>query len=402
MADALQEVKRHFGPDAVILHTRTLERSTLLGIGKHSTVEITAARSMSDLPPGLRRGTLKGTSGLTKRAEGAAASMPKIATANRSDPNRDALVSEVGALRSVVNDLVRETRRTQCTSLPGRLYESYRSLVAQDVAEELAHQLVEAVRSELDESQLQDDACVRQAIARQMERLLPVSGAIHPLHRGRPTVIALVGPTGVGKTTTLAKLAANLCLREGRKVGLITIDTYRIAAVEQLKTYASIIDIPLEVVTAPAQMTDAVARLADRDVILVDTAGRSPRDVQKIGQLRDYFRVVKPDEVHLVLAGNCAADVLEETIENFRDVGVDRVLFTKLDEAVGFGVILACLQKARVRLSYVTTGQDVPDDIRVGESKDVVGLILGERTVDGQAVAETALRAEGPLATASG
>jgi flagellar biosynthesis protein FlhF len=192
-------------------------------------------------------------------------------------------------------------------------------------------------------------------------------------------VIALIGPTGVGKTTTIAKLAANLCLREEQKVGLITIDTYRIAAVEQLKTYAVIIDVPLEVVFSPSQLEQAVRRMNDRDVILIDTAGRSQRDGERIKELRAYFGAVEPDEVHLVLAGTCGERVLTETIQQFRELGVNRVIFTKLDEAIGFGVILACIQKAEAKLSYVTTGQDVPDDIHVGEGGTLARWILGER-----------------------
>jgi flagellar biosynthesis protein FlhF len=160
-------------------------------------------------------------------------------------------------------------------------------------------------------------------------------------------------------------------------VGLITIDTYRIAAVEQLKTYARIIDVPLEVAVTPDELKDAVARLSDRDIILIDTAGRSQRDAIKVKELRSFFNAVRPDEVHLVLSSTGGERVLAETIERFQEIGVDRVIFTKLDEAIGFGVILTCLQKVDAKLSYVTTGQDVPDDIRIGEGKALAELILG-------------------------
>jgi flagellar biosynthesis protein FlhF len=259
------------------------------------------------------------------------------------------------------------------------LYETYLKLVQNEVADEIAQQLVGAVQAELGAAAGTDPEAVRRSLVAKMEAMLPVAGAIQPSAEGRPTVIALIGPTGVGKTTTIAKLAANLCLRENRKVGLITIDTYRIAAVEQLKTYAVIIDVPLEVVFSPSQLKEAVRRMGDRDVILIDTAGRSQRDGAKINELRAYFRSVQPDEVHLVLAGTCGANVLGETIQRFRQLGVNRVIFTKLDEAIGFGVILACIQKAEAKLSYVTTGQDVPDDIHVGEGKTLARWILGER-----------------------
>jgi len=209
--------------------------------------------------------------------------------------------------------------------------------------------------------------------------MLPAAGPIRVRDTGKPFIVALVGPTGVGKTTTIAKLAANFCLREGRKVGLITLDTYRIAAVDQLKTYAQIIDVPLEVAMSPEQLKEAVGQMTDRDIILIDTAGRGQRDASKINDLRAFFAAVKPNEVHLVLSATCGEGVLTETIHRFNDVGVDRMIFTKLDEAVGFGVILNCLQKVKAQLSYVTTGQDVPNDIEVGEGREIAGLILGKR-----------------------
>jgi flagellar biosynthesis protein FlhF len=155
---------------------------------------------------------------------------------------------------------------------------------------------------------------------------------------------------------------------------------YRIGAVEQLKTYAQIIDVPLEIVSSPEEMRVAVLGMADRDVILVDTAGRSQRDAIKIKELKCFFDAAPPDEVHLVLSSTASEAVLTEAIERFSEIGVGRVIFTKIDEAIGFGVILTCLQKANARLSYITTGQDVPDDIEVGEGRFLAELILRENT----------------------
>ncbi len=299
-----------------------------------------------------------------------------VSTRFRERQPSDPLVAEVGALKSLVVDLLHESRRTRAEEFPGELYGSYVELVQQAVTDEIAQQLIEEVRRALSDEQLHDPNAVRAQLARAVESMLPTSGPIRQVQCGKPTIVALVGPTGVGKTTTVAKLAANLCLREHRKVGLITIDTYRIAAVDQLRTYAEIIDIPLQVVMTPNQLKDAVARLADKDVLLIDTAGRSQRDVTKIGELRAYFDVIRPDEVHLVLSSTCTVDVLLDTIQRFQAVGIDRVIFTKLDEAIGFGAMLACLEKADAQLSYVTTGQDVPDDIEVGEGNSLAELVL--------------------------
>jgi flagellar biosynthesis protein FlhF len=245
------------------------------------------------------------------------------------------------------------------------------------VAEELAVRLVDRVRAELPAERLNDARAVRAALAELVTPSIPVAGPIILPSGTRPYIVALIGPTGVGKTTTVAKLAANFCLRDQRKVGLITLDTYRIAAVEQLRTYAQIIDVPLEVAASADQLRDAVQRLGHCDVVLIDTAGRSQRDAGKIRQLAAYFTAVQPHETHLVLSSTAGQKVLDETIERFKVIGIDRVIFTKLDEALGFGVILNCLQKANAKLSYVTTGQDVPSDIEIAEPRALAELILG-------------------------
>ena len=385
MADALGQVKRQFGQSAVILSTKSLSKGGLFGFGSRGYVEITAARTMSDLPDSTTRGMLRRTVRRGEDADGAAEAMSSrsqsSATADRRSATRtsEAVLSEIGSLKSLMTDLVCESRRTHAPAVPEKLYASYLGLIKNDVAERLARQLMDQVRDALSEEQLHDPEAVRAQLASSLESMLPVAGPIRIVPLGGPTIIALVGPTGVGKTTTIAKLAANFRLRQHRKVGLITVDTYRIAAVEQLKIYAQIIEVPLEVASTPKQLEEAVARMADRDVVLIDTAGRSQRDTVKIKELQEFFKAVTPHEVHLVLSGTSSQAVLSEAIDRFNEVGIDRVILTKLDEAIGFGVILTCLEKAKAKLSYVTTGQDVPDDIAVGEGKTLAELILGER-----------------------
>jgi len=385
MAEVLKQVKEQFGADAVILNTRTLSRGRLLGLGSRSCVEITAARAGINLPPAQRRVRLEDRSSRSSPSQPISSPLGTDVrgSSNASAVSLDALttrdlISEVGALKVLVGDLVRQNRRNQTPSVPDELYDHYLRLVQCDVAEHLAQQIVDRVRTRLNAEQLSDAGLVREEFTHCMEAMLPTAGPIQLVSPGEPTVIALIGPTGVGKTTTIAKLAANFCLRQRRKVGFVTLDTYRIAAVEQLRTYAQILDVPLEVVVTPEQYREAVMRMIDRDVILIDTAGRSQRDAIKIRELRGFFQVVRPHEVHLVLSGTYSTAALRETIEGFQTVGVDRVIFTKLDEAIGFGVILSCLQLAKLKLSYVTSGQSVPDDISVGEGKAIADLILGD------------------------
>ena len=173
-------------------------------------------------------------------------------------------------------------------------------------------------------------------LARMIEAEVRVSGPIQ-IMPGRSRLVALVGPTGVGKTTTIAKLAANYRLKEKRRVGLITVDTYRIAAVEQLRTYADIIDLPMQVVSTPREMREAVGRMDNLDLILLDTAGRSPKDEVRIQELRAFLTEAEADEVHLVLSSMSGSRALEQAAERFAAVGTTALVLTKLGRGQQFG-----------------------------------------------------------------
>jgi flagellar biosynthesis protein FlhF len=211
--------------------------------------------------------------------------------------------------------------------------------------------------------------------------MLPVADPIDVGATAAPAVVAFVGATGVGKTTTVAKLAADARLKRNRSVGLITTDTHRIAAHEQLRTYAEIIDVPLRVASTPDEMAAALAALRDADLVLIDTAGVSPKNTEIQGELRSLLSAAGACEVHLVLPATGSADALSLTIDRFGPLGVNRLLFTKLDEAVGFGVILNCLQRTEAKLSYITDGQRVPEDIHRGGSARIAELIVGSPSV---------------------
>ncbi|UCE60321.1 MAG: flagellar biosynthesis protein FlhF [Phycisphaerales bacterium] len=394
MAETLARVKREFGRDAVILNTRTATKGGLFGIGGKPHVEITAARDMSDLPVSMHRGRLTRSANRdggpvaripagVERADGAAQAMSPAVPTVSSPAISDNVLSEVGSIKSLVEDLVCEARRSRARDVPEELFETYQSLIKNEVAEQIAGEVVTRIHRSLSPAQLRDSRTVRSSLAQLLESMLPTAGPIRTDSKGGPCIVALIGPTGVGKTTTTAKLAANFRLRENLGVGLITIDTYRIAAAQQLRTYAEIIDVPLAVANSPQQLKQAAARMQDKDVVLIDTAGRSQRDAVKNKELRSFFDQVKPDQVHLVLSGTVSQAVLNETIERFREFSVDSVILTKLDEAIGFGVILNCLEKAKMGLSYVTAGQDVPDDIEVGESRRLAELILQDQPARG-------------------
>ncbi|MCH7797426.1 MAG: flagellar biosynthesis protein FlhF [Planctomycetes bacterium] len=296
----------------------------------------------------------------------------------QSQPDMQQELSEIRTMVGQVLQRQATTRRGPGAHLSGRLFDMYLELIGQDLSEELTDRIIGAVRAEMADRTL-DDEELRAVAARYLAELVPVADPTIPRRSPdrRPLTIALIGPTGVGKTTTLAKLAASFKLRHHREVGLVTCDTYRIAAVDQLRTYAGIIGLPLEVALTPTEMTRAAARLADCDVLLIDTAGRGPNDSARLDDLRRILAAADPHEVHLVLSSTASERVLLREAEAFAEVGADRIVLTKLDEAVSFGVLVNVMQSVGKALSFITTGQEVPDHIEEGRSQRLAELVLG-------------------------
>jgi len=302
-----------------------------------------------------------------------AAAVPDYSARYREDFQhlREEGLQELHALASQLQQCSHGSER----QLPETLFEVYTDLIEADVEETVAQELVDRLRHQ-PELASHDVPTFRAELARMLEDELRVAGPI-TASAGEGRIVALVGPTGVGKTTTIAKLAANYRLRENKRVGLITVDTYRIAAVEQLRTYAEIIDLPMEVVSTPREMREAKARMRDLDLVLMDTAGRSPRDEVKIQELKSMLSEAAPAEVHLVLSAVGSSRSLATTAERFVDVGTTALIVTKLDEATTLGNLVSVTRSCRLPVSYLTDGQNVPDDIQIAQSATLAQLILG-------------------------
>jgi len=165
------------------------------------------------------------------------------------------------------------------------------------------------------------------------------------------------------------------------RVGLVTVDTYRIAAVEQLRTYADIIDLPMKVVTSPGEMRQALEELAGLDLVLIDTAGRSPRDEVKIQELKLLLAEARPDETYLVLSLSAGAKAIESAATQFRPAGPTALILSKLDEAVGCGPLVSISAKSGLPISYLTTGQDVPEDIEPANASRMAQFVLGLESI---------------------
>lgn len=188
--------------------------------------------------------------------------------------------------------------------------------------------------------------------------------------------VNVIGPTGVGKTTTLAKIAAECVLKFNKKVAFITTDTYRIAAIDQLKTYSSILNVPLEVCYNLEDVKKASNRFNHFDLVLIDTAGRNFRDRQNVDDLKDLMQFNEEMETFLVLSLTTKQEDMEEIYSQISAIPIDRFIFTKADETATFGAMINLMMKYKKGVAYITNGQNVPDDIITAKPEDVIHRVV--------------------------
>jgi len=428
MASGLKLVRKELGPDALILSTRTVRNGKLGLLGK-PTIEITAAIDNNwpkEQPLPLDKVNPKGERQQFRRPNGQESRKMQIdtivggddidldysETEKEDDDFREArqllaasapaatepdaaLRNEVDELKGLVQQLaarlaasgeqlaVEQTHKDAGnTLLRARLNRMQpprdpvtELLYRHGVEGEPAETIAAVAGEQLKQQDLADQGKIRRFVIRAIESLIEVTPPTFGKN-GKQSRIALIGPTGVGKTTTLAKLAAHFLSNHSHSVALITIDTYRIAAVEQLKVYGEIMHLPVDVVINPEQLEDAVRRHADKSLILIDTAGRSPRDTLCIEELTAFLRPHLQIEKHLVLSAATREHELLDTIRQFDAVGIDRTIFTKVDECMRTGVILNVQLQHGAPLSYITNGQRVPEDLLQINRRSVAELIM--------------------------
>ncbi len=201
-----------------------------------------------------------------------------------------------------------------------------------------------------------------------------------PLRKHQRKIIMMVGPTGVGKTTTIAKLAARYAYKLGQsyKVGIVTLDSFRVGAIEQLQAYTNIMRIPLEVVKKPEELVEALLRLKDCNYIFIDTAGSSQYDIDKIELINEYQEKIHdlPIEKVLVLPANVKHSDLIDIYTNYSRLNIDFLTFTKLDETKSFGNLISFAHKIKKAITYFSIGQNVPDDLIVSDSSFLIDCFM--------------------------
>ena len=372
--EAFLKIKNELGPDAVVLSTRKLRS------GRVPLFEVTAA--LDERPEGRREKPLALPAGAPQAAPARGDEETLASTLRRDVEEIKTRLAETAMrpfpygefleMKEMLDTFFDTMGFQRKEKLSGALLKIYHQMVSIGVSRSRAFLLVSTLNRNLTAGELQDE----EGLCRVAEKLLARSIGLSYRSAERKRICAFVGPTGAGKTTTLAKIAARSALEEKLKVGLITTDTYRIAAVEQLKTYARIMEIPIEVVSDKTAFRRALAKLSDRDLVLVDTPGKSSVEPGYIEKLRDLFQIENPVETNLLLPLTSSQDNLAENLARFKPIGYQSIIFTKLDESRHFGMIYNVIDQERKPVSYVTNGQNVPQDIEKIDAGRLAKIIM--------------------------
>ncbi len=388
-AEAILLAKEDLGKDAIVMNIKKNTPKGIYRLWRRPTVEVTAALDENivyqdkkeELPkrnpniiyedkapsviyePSGAQGTVSG------EAKGSAAIEQKL------DQLQDMLVSQM-AERAGKQTAEEEKQEEESDSNIACMQLIYNQMIANEVDEQYANQVIGEIAHKL-----KKDAGVSNILMSMYQKLVLKLGPVRmiELDEHRTKYIFFIGPTGVGKTTTIAKIASMLKMNEKKKVALMTADTYRIAAVEQLTTYANILDIPLRVIYSAEEVAEAREKIKDCDVVLVDTAGRSHKSREQRDDLAQLLDTIPKDEreVYLVLSATTKYRDLLRITDIYSQVTDYSLVFTKLDETGSIGNILNLHMKTGAPLSYATFGQNVPDDISVIDPQSVAKQLLG-------------------------
>ncbi len=349
--EALMKVKMELGPDAVIIHQRKIKPKGLFGFFRRPIIEVVAARE--DKPVVISK-------------EPAAA----------SNLTYQSLEDELKSIKSMINKLSNQGKPH--TSIENRTVKEslIKTILDENDMDPLVMEIIVNDCQEYEAGQQTgelNEKYMREMIRRCFQKHVHIN-TYDPSQK----VLFFVGPTGVGKTTTIAKLAARSTLNEGKKVGLISADTYRIAAVEQLRTYSDILNIPLKVIYQPEEINDAIKQLNHLDVVMVDTAGRSHRDEQQIFELKRLLDQVNEKEIYLLLSCTTRQQDIRDILNKYSFLGEYKIIITKVDEATAFGTLVNVPVMTEKAISFMTTGQSVPDDIEVVTIDKIMNLMIKE------------------------
>lgn len=343
--DAIFKVKADLGADAIILNTNKFKQGGFLGLFTKNMVEVVA--------------------GVEENYK------------NDAEQSNIAL-KEINDLKNMVHDMHKTWQNDKfLLDFPEELVEVYKHFSEQGVNDELNKEFIKLINDKGIDNSEQLMSQIKNGLKQYIGNCQTISVD------DDQKIVAFVGPTGVGKTTTIAKLAAQFALDMGKEVCLITADTYRIAAVQQLQTYSDIINIPLHVVYNEKELVKLISiDLKNKyDLILIDSAGSSWNDGIQIGKLKKLLLNNPVNEIHLIISMNTRTQVINEIIDRFSQVKPDKLILTKLDETTIFGDIINIKNMCNLPYSYITIGQNVPDDIKPAEAEILTKYLIGDLNV---------------------
>ncbi len=359
MPEVMQVVRKELGSDAVILNSKVIHEGGFLGLFKKRKIEVLAAIDKTTLPKKKTDQPIKPEMQQSK--------IPP----NMSSSNHDAVLKELRDMKKWMQQNNNQTAEFQPV-----FQLVYEKLLDQEVDQEIAYDLIETIQARSNNEEMEETNIWSQ-LSFEIKHRLSNKGTF-----GIPTFdrkyIHLVGPTGVGKTTTIAKLAAHCVLKQQKKVAFITTDTYRIAAIEQLKTYSKILDVPIEIAYNLEDYQKAKEKFDDYDFVFVDTAGRNFRDEKYIKELGKIVDLNHEVDTFLVLSLTTRGSDLEDIYQQFRNIPIKQLIFTKKDETKTYGSVLNLCLNHNIGVAYITNGQDVPDDIEELSIEKMAKLIVGD------------------------
>ncbi|NLT57753.1 MAG: flagellar biosynthesis protein FlhF [Clostridiales bacterium] len=379
MQAAMDTIIKELGSDAVVLDSKKVRPKGLAHLFTKPLVEVMVAYDPGKTPAALRKAAYQGQgvglpperprreppAPVREAAGGAAQNGEQLQELDRRISSLDRMLGDFMDKFSYVKRDITYDYAPEVQALVGKLVEN-------QVREELAHALARETEAIL---RTQPESPPREVMEHLLLELLGQPEPISP-KKFKRKVILLVGPTGVGKTTTLVKLAANFSVKQKKRVGIINTDTFRIAAQEQIKTYADILSIPLAVAYQKSELAEALASMEDLEVVFIDTAGKKPGDVQHQEDIGGIIAVANPEDVLLCVSAATGFAPLKEVVDTYAFIEDFRLLVTKLDETRYRGGILNLRWYAKKNLAYVTTGQNVPDDIEKIDIQSIVDELL--------------------------
>ena len=374
VSETMGKVKRELGSEAVILQTREFSDGGFFGLFGKKKVEITAA--IEEAPVTIQKAE---PSKYGYDVEGIKPPLTRHVS-DYIDQSQD-FKEEIKLMRLLLEQMSKQMNKhkefgEEKSVWPPNLQRWVDHLQNRGISENLVKRLISYVQQTLSPEEWADDSHVYARIEANVRQICGQIGLIQP-GIDKPRIVALIGPTGVGKTTTIGKLAAGFSIVDKRKVALITADTYRVAAVEQLKTFGEIIGVPVEVVMTPSGLNEALRLHADKELIFIDTAGRSPQHDLHMSELRAFLNEAQPDFTMLVMSATTQSADQHKIYQRFEDL-TTHLIFTKLDETGNAGSILNLLGQTTLPTAYLTNGQNVPDDIEAATPYRLTRYVIGE------------------------